>query len=100
MAFMQAQMTDKQAWHEIDGDVGTFWFPAADFTLVQAIENYEGKVSSVREARTITGYGVRCSAPGYMDCTDWEVYTTESDAYDRFCELDADLHEDDEENVA
>lgn len=90
MAFMQAQMTDKQTWHRIDGDKGVQWYPGEYFSLEQAGEKYG---DSRFEEETLQGYGVRLSAPGYMDCTDWEVYTTESDAYDRFCELDEETRE-------
>lgn len=94
MAFMQAQMTDKQTWHEIDGPQGTSFYPGDVFSLAQAKDDY----GTHWAAATVKGYGVRASAPGYMDCTDWEVYDNESDAYDRFCELDAELREESEED--
>jgi len=36
----------------------------------------------------VIGYGVRESAPGYLDCTDWEVFTTIEQAEARAAEID------------
>jgi hypothetical protein len=36
---------------------------------------------------TFFGYGVRLSAPGYLDCTEWEVFETEAEAEERGKEL-------------
>jgi hypothetical protein len=35
------------------------------------------------------GYGVRLSAPGYLDCTEWEVYASKRDAIKRANELES-----------
>lgn len=48
--------------------------------------------------RTVFGYGVRLSAPGYLDCTEWEVFETETAADERAQELeDEDTDEDTQE---
>lgn len=39
------------------------------------------------------GYGVRLSAPGYLDCTEWEVFDTSAERDSRAKELE----EEDEE---
>ena len=35
------------------------------------------------------GFGVRESAPGYLDCTEWEVFETIEEAQARADEIDA-----------
>jgi len=40
------------------------------------------------------GYGVRLSAPGYLDCTDWEVFENEPEADTRAEELEEELEDD------
>ena len=39
----------------------------------------------------IHGYGVRESAPGYLDCTEWEVFTAKAEAEARYNELKREL---------
>lgn len=34
------------------------------------------------DAEVVDGYGARLSMPGYMDCTEWTVFTTEQDAWE------------------
>lgn len=41
-------------------------------------EMYADGIGELIEARF--GYGVRLSAPGYLDCTEWEVFDTEAEA--------------------
>jgi hypothetical protein len=42
----------------------------------------------VPQVSLVRGYGVRLSAPGYLDCTEWEVYTTKREALARARDLD------------
>ena len=105
MAFMEAQLTEKQAWVVVDGDCGVEailgelvdvagirgvldcdWdsLPAV---VVEAMQAYLSATLSqycehgrwterFPDISVIEGYGVRSSAPGYTDCTSWVVYAT------------------------
>lgn len=86
MAFMQAEMTEKQWWYSVDGPQGVEWIPE-ELTGYVRLSNRERGAEPVPDAladycdnRTayqidrVLGYGVRSSAPGYMDCTPWTVY--------------------------
>lgn len=89
MPFMEAQLTEKQAWYEVDTDAGTEYIPADLIFRANAREDLStycegGHIYSYKRIR---GYGVRLSAPGYMDCTSWEVYTSLKDAQRRYNEM-------------
>lgn len=71
MAFMQPEYTEDKRWWQIDGSCGIALFPAEMFSREQAICNYDGTPFEVEET---SGFGVRLSAPGYMDCTEWDVF--------------------------
>jgi hypothetical protein len=98
MGFMEPQITAKQHWLSIDGNCGTEFLPSElfDAKAVRAIidgpedEDYADKILAMVQdycestkaysAELIYGYGVRSSAPGYMDCTPWTVYTNKREA--------------------
>jgi uncharacterized protein (UPF0297 family) len=109
--FMDVQITDKQYWLELDSSNGT-WF-TDDTThvptkqdvrnswddkqytderfkeyITEEYKQYCENANEVYSVRKIKGYGVRLSAAGYMDCTDWEVYTNKREAMRRARELD------------
>lgn len=94
--FMEDQVTGKMDWHMIDGNNGTEWYPADDFTLDEARAEYEGAFGKVTEAETVSGYGARLSAPGYMDCTEWCVFDTEQEAEDYLRDTFGDDDDDDD----
>jgi len=50
-------------------------FDAETQAIPADIADYCRNTSAYSMTRTF-GYGVRSSAPGYMDCTDWCVYET------------------------
>ncbi len=95
MAFMEAEMTDKQPWYEVDGPYGTEWVPEWLVGKVDLPAAYEHRPDGYRvlptalvpfcendrvynrpdALRRVIGYGVRWSAPGYMDSTGWTVFT-------------------------
>jgi hypothetical protein len=98
MAFMQRQITEKQNWLRVETTHGTEFISVADtglfvrdsrtqthpltederFATAAKIRQYtEG---TPQEWENIKGYGARLSAPGYLDCTDWNVYDTEQEA--------------------
>lgn len=51
-------------------------------TAAEAFENYvDGEIEDPDEViEHKTGWLARLSAPGYMDCTDWTVHKSESEA--------------------
>jgi hypothetical protein len=91
MAFMERQIVFGK-WVEVDGPDGTEWVGA---DLVGEVEPYHGhpvpipeqlagycESAEVTEIKTVEGWGARCSAPGYLDCTPWTVFATEEEAND------------------
>ena len=94
MAFMDAQMTGKEFWYAVDGPMGTEFVPEdltgyLDLNTLRRVR--EGSVDGTPLAgycenrrpwtiERVYGYGVRSSAPGYMDCTPWTVYHAKRDA--------------------
>lgn len=73
MGFMQNEITEKQKWFAVEGNEGIYFFPADCFNKAEAKKNYPGKPESVK---TVWGYGARLSAPGYLDATDWTVFSS------------------------
>jgi hypothetical protein len=98
MAHMRPEVTTKQDWAGVETNSGFWWVPF-DILSKSEVESvkrgdYEpllkytegtrvhDSLSSVKK-----GYGVRLSAPGYMDATDWEVYGSAKEAQRRAREL-------------
>jgi hypothetical protein len=112
MSFMQAQVTDKQYWIEVEGPQGIEYIPAdlvdnpksvcdahksetrqsdppgawvsiewpdGEFPIPATIRDYVQQ-STYWNIALVHAYGVRLSAPGYLDCTDWEVYSSKREA--------------------
>ena len=112
MSFMQRQITNQQKWVELDGDNGITVLPwdvltyheqqiadsvdgdsdaeSIDLTTHFA-DYYDG--SRINSVTVREGYGARLYAPGYMDCTDWAVFDTASEAEEYL----VDMHGDDDE---
>lgn len=71
-------------WIVIDTSNGTTAIPQAliglqtQFTGEDVAPYIDGQFIS---AELVDGYGARLSMPGYMDCTEWTVFTTEQDAW-------------------
>lgn len=86
MTFMNVEETDRCMWWEIDGTQGVFYYLEEYFTREQAIADYLGEPFE-DGVRHILGYGVRLSAAGYLDCTDWEVFESPEKARRRAQEL-------------
>lgn len=102
MAFMQPQLTRLSRWVLVDGNCGVDAIPFDAIFPNQNKKTMNPTFSDVedftenREAfsiEVIDGYGVRLSAPGYLDCTPWEVFTDESKAQARFAELKEETEE-------
>jgi hypothetical protein len=88
MAFMQPQITDKQYWWKGDAkDGGTQFAPYNDING----DTFKTDVLGIEVGDTppeiVCGWGVRLSAPGYLDCTDWEVFEDHDEARVRYMEL-------------
>jgi hypothetical protein len=106
MAFMLPDI-EYGDWIEVDGNYGTDFIPPglvvlpdeADFegddgfdedayleacaaVVADYVESTEIYSVAVR-----TGYGVRLSASGYMDCTAWSVFDTEAECRDHLAEF-------------
>lgn len=97
MSHMEVEITHKQHWYKVSTDRGTWYVPddvptksrddilnafgesENSGTLDEMLTYIEG--TEIIEAITIMyGYGVRLSAPGYLDCTGWDIYTNKRDA--------------------
>ena len=106
---MKPQITRKLRWFEIETDAGTFWVPVedmlssdiseADILNAYTYEDDETEVHVLRvtegfqllaPVRVVGGWGVRLSAPGYLDYTPWEVYENEEEAERALAELSED----------
>lgn len=108
MGHMQAQMTKKRGWLEVDGPMGTEWVDLEDLGISPEVaksivrsHHFAGGTSSLTafgniaqffentkawEIKIVKGYGVRSSAPGYLDATPWVVYTSLKDARKAYAE--------------
>ncbi len=107
MAFMQPEVTDKQEWAEVETTAGTWWVPFDVLSKSEAesarrgdfeplLKYTEGSRVYSDQSSVKKGYGVRLSAPGYMDATEWEVYGSQKEALKRAKEL---AEEEDEEGT-
>jgi len=92
MTFMQRQITTKLAWHKGKNNSGdTCYAPADEFSVIAFARDVLGNVYA--RVETVTGYGARLSAPGYLDCTDWAVFGTVAEAEAYLDEIAADFGE-------
>jgi len=114
MPFMLPDI-ERGVWIEIDGNAGTEFIPPGYVTLPDYAIYEEREAaghlpddmdcneawlrdvyplvkdyiesSSIYSAVEREGYGVRLSAPGYMDCTEWSVFDTEAECRDHLAEF-------------
>ena len=96
MAFMEPQMTEKQKWVEVENANGITHCPenVFNFAEIDELDLVHGVF-----IRSIEGYGVRLSAPGYLDCTDWDVFLDEKEAKERYQELVQEQKDEDAEHL-
>lgn len=78
MAFMEPEITEKQYWYQVDGHMGISNYPCDYFSRNEAKEAY-GK-DKVWNVKKLKAYGVRLSASGYLDCTEWNIYSNKREA--------------------
>lgn len=79
-SFMKPQIVQDD-WMQIDTSEGSFCLPTyalGDNPSAETIQDHCGGEYFGHE--TISGWGARLSAPGYLDCTDWCVFDTEEEA--------------------
>ena len=94
MAFMEPQITSKEPWYRVETTAGTWWVPADLVGSVRSASDLRDYVEGEpQEWSPVKGYGVRLSAPGYMDATEWEVYTNKREAEARYRELEEEQRE-------
>lgn len=107
MGFMQQQIEFGE-WIEVDGAYGIEcipadlvklpsmvhdeWYDPDDGDRIAALvgdlaDYIESDVEYVSRVRIIFGYGARLSAPGYVDCTEWSVFSTEREASEHLDDL-------------
>lgn len=113
MSHLVAQMTSCIEWYKIETDMGIWYVDVTtptmsrqeildawdneDADVIEHMLQYTEGTDIIDDITIIKGYGVRLSAPGYIDCTDWDVYLTEEEALDAYNELKEELEEEDKE---
>lgn len=69
-----APQMDLDQWHEVEDSPTLQQFLASLEDYVTVPLDYIDRV------RRVEGWGARMSAPGYLDCTDWVVFSTFEEA--------------------
>jgi hypothetical protein len=110
--FMQHQVTGLQNWVKVETTHSTEFIDSASLSLFvrnsdclsqpltddereQTIAKIQPYVEGTPQSwENIKGYGARLSAPGYLDCTEWNVFETEQEAREY---LEENYSEDDED---
>lgn len=109
MSFMEAQITGLEEWVVVDTSEGVTFVPndivgldeesvaslrdqfdATDL-IPDCVRDYVGGRRLMEPIELRSGYGVRASAPGYMDCTEWDIFDTEEEAREALEELQWEL---------
>lgn len=116
MALMQIETTPRQTWLRVETrDGGITWLPVAELGLyvrnseqrAQPLTDKEFAAISARlcpyldelpaEWENVMGYGFRLSAPGYLDCTEWEVFAHKDQLEQRVSQENEQQGEDEDE---
>ena len=104
MPFMEPEIIQGRGW-EVETDGGTFYVPdlALEATVgpvARILMQYAPEPVGGRHVahRRVKGYFCRLSAPGYLDATDWEFFTTEADADAWAAEEESAVDEDEDED--
>jgi hypothetical protein len=99
MSHMEHEITDKELWYVVDGPYRTEYIPAdllghvtKDLHIAKPEDSESWQLSAWEELQEycdntnywtidlVEGYGARCSAPGYLDATEWSVFPTAEEA--------------------
>ncbi len=95
MAEFMVPDIDKGKWYSVESHSDTV-FVLAEY-LNDVIQNHLDYLESNDSIEVVylgNGYGSRLSAPGYLDCTDWNApFDTELDAMAALYDLYADIGE-------
>jgi hypothetical protein len=95
---MRPEIVGKQEWAGVETTAGFWWVPIDVLTKSELesarrgdfeplLKYTEGSRVYSDQSSIKSGYGVRLSAPGYMDSTDWEVYGSKKEALKRARQL-------------
>lgn len=97
MAFMQHVAT-YGTFHQLDTrNEGIVSYPGEYFFPAEVAKMHDADVEDVE---TVIGWFARLSAPGYMDCTEWQgPYETEAEALADLAETFGDDDEEDDNEV-
>ena len=93
-SFMQPEIVYGE-WAILDGDCGIWIVPAEDAPETYTDEELDEIYSQVSEGGSEChectyeeGFVARLSAPGYLDCTDWQgVYSSKEEALEELEEM-------------
>lgn len=87
MVFMMPEITERIEWYMYETDLeGTVYVPVEDLTEYgHCRKMFELEAYHVEK---VEGHGVRLSAPGYMDCTEWAVFDTEKECREYLRDMD------------
>lgn len=118
MGFMQKQITEKRAWVQVETSIGTEFIDTSTLGMlglrdsqtethkITDKEREEGIADlsqycegTIKEWKTIRGYGARLSAPGYLDCTEWTVFDTVKEAEEYLEEMYGDEEEETDDTL-
>ena len=80
-SFMEPQITGEIYWWVIESDFGTRYEIAEGRKKNTEMPNGRWWIDFE------LGFGARLSTPGYMDCTEWCVFSTEQEAIDYLEEM-------------
>lgn len=78
MSFMEPQIAYGN-WWKVETTAGTEFVDADILSKDELGECCEGEIID-GEIEKIVGFGARLSAPGYLDCTPWDVLGTYQEA--------------------
>ncbi len=70
---------------ELDNDEMVI-YPASLFTEQGVFDLHQDAIKQEDIERVTQQYGARLSAPGYLDCTQWDLFETEEDAMNSLME--------------
>ena len=113
--FMQRQITGLENWLRVETSQGSEFIRIADVSLfvrnseqisqpltdderAEYANQIQGYVEGTPETwENVKGYGARLSAPGYLDCTAWDVFETKQEAREYLEEMYPEDEEDEPE---
>ncbi len=99
MSFMERELTGKELFAVCND--GEFFIPIEQLGITLPDENTPDYLENCKKLlgdflpcgevysiSVIKGYGARLSAPGFLDCTEWAVFTNKREAQKHFADID------------